>query len=49
MALDVAKLRAPQPPARLASSAYARPASEWKAIRTLEAVVANPVVGQNIE
>ena len=30
-------------------SGYVRPASEWKAMRTLEAAVANPVVGQNIE
>lgn len=27
---------------------YVWPASEWKGIRTLEAAVANPVVGQEI-
>ncbi|MGE5306098.1 MAG: hypothetical protein ACM3TN_22555 [Alphaproteobacteria bacterium] len=42
MALDSAKLRALQPP-----GGYVRPASEWQGIKTLEAAVANPVVGQD--
>jgi hypothetical protein len=32
---------------QVGTSGYVRPASEWKAIRTLEAAVANPVVGQD--
>jgi len=42
MALDIVKLRALQPPDGLV-----RPASEWKGVGTLEAAVANPVVGQD--
>jgi hypothetical protein len=30
----------------IGTSGYVRPASEWKGIRTLEAAVADPVVGQ---
>jgi hypothetical protein len=26
-----------------------RPASEWKAVKTLEAAIADPVIGQNIK
>jgi catechol 2,3-dioxygenase-like lactoylglutathione lyase family enzyme len=32
---------------QIGTSGYVRPASEWKGIRTLEAAVANPVVGQD--
>ncbi|HYT53069.1 MAG TPA: VOC family protein [Verrucomicrobiae bacterium] len=32
---------------QVGTSGYVRPASEWKAIRTLEAAVANPVMGQD--
>jgi catechol 2,3-dioxygenase-like lactoylglutathione lyase family enzyme len=32
---------------QIGTSAYVRPASEWKGIKTLEAAVANPVVGQD--
>ena len=32
---------------QIGTSGYVRPASEWKAMRTLEAAVANPVVGQD--
>src|SRR6266568_3391355 len=32
---------------QIGTSGYVRPSSEWKAIRTLEAAVANPVVGQD--
>ncbi len=32
---------------QIATNGYVRPASEWKALRTLEAAVANPVVGQD--
>jgi catechol 2,3-dioxygenase-like lactoylglutathione lyase family enzyme len=31
---------------QIGTSGYVRPASEWKGVRTLEAAVANPVVGQ---
>jgi len=34
---------------QIGTSGYVRPANEWKAMRTLEAAVANLVVGQNIE
>ena len=33
---------------QIGTSGYVRPASEWQGIRTLEAAVANPVVGQEI-
>ena len=32
---------------QIGTNGYVRPASEWKALRTLEAAVANPVVGQD--
>jgi catechol 2,3-dioxygenase-like lactoylglutathione lyase family enzyme len=34
---------------QIGTSGYVRPASEWKAMRTLEAAVANPVVGQDTD
>jgi hypothetical protein len=33
---------------QIGTSGYVRPASEWKGIKTLEAAVANPVIGQEI-
>ena len=51
MALDIRKLRALHPPGGLCFKirrlGHVRPANEWKGIRTLEAAVANPVVGQD--
>ena len=32
---------------QIGTSGYVRPASEWKGIRTLEAAVADPVIGQD--
>ena len=32
---------------QIGTSGYVRPASEWKGFRTLEAAVANPVIGQD--
>jgi catechol 2,3-dioxygenase-like lactoylglutathione lyase family enzyme len=32
---------------QIGTGGYVRPASEWKGIKTLEAAVANPVVGQD--
>jgi len=32
---------------QIGTSDYVRPASEWKGIRTLEAAVADPVIGQD--
>jgi hypothetical protein len=32
---------------QIGTSGYVLPASEWKAMRTLEAAIANPIAGQH--